>query len=173
MTQLLTLVSVLSLAGWALWIYREATSDARCVRVKIRLDREAPGAHLMWDVTNTADRPVTLTKLIVHGRHGANDTFPAGLPWTLAPHDSVLIPTDVDWALLSAKSIAVADDEGREHAVKHAELTTVQDHLRQLIDRRVDPASAGDWLFGAANLAFGVVILGLGFFMLMWVIATG
>lgn len=173
MTQLFTLVSVLSLAGWAWWIYREATSDVECVRVRVRLDHGAPGAHLIWDVTNAASRPVILTKLIVHGRHGANDTFPAGLPWTLGAHDSVLIPTDVDWALLSAKSIAVADDEGHEHAVKRAELTTVQDHLRHLIDRRVDDASARDWLFGAADLAFGAVILGLGFFMLMWVIATG
>ena len=45
--------------------------------------------------------------------------------------------------------------------------------IGQLIDRRVYTASARDFLTGAADLAFGVVILGLGFFMLMWVIATG
>jgi hypothetical protein len=49
----------------------------------------------------------------------------------------------------------------------------IQDQLRQLIDRRVFNTSARDFLTGAADLAFGVVILGLGFFMLMWVIATG
>ena len=33
-------------------------------------------------------------------------------------------------------------------------------------------SSAQDFLHGAADLTFGIVILGLGFFMLMWVIAT-
>jgi hypothetical protein len=44
---------------------------------------------------------------------------------------------------------------------------------RQLFERGVYKASAQDFLHGAADLTFGVVILGLGFFMLMWVIATG
>ncbi len=44
---------------------------------------------------------------------------------------------------------------------------------RQQFERRVYRASAQDFLHGAADLTFGVVILGLGFFMLMWVIATG
>jgi hypothetical protein len=34
-------------------------------------------------------------------------------------------------------------------------------------------ASAQDFLHGAADLTFGFLILGLGFFMLMWLIATG
>jgi hypothetical protein len=33
--------------------------------------------------------------------------------------------------------------------------------------------SAADWLSGTADLAFGAVILGLGLFMLLWMIATG
>jgi hypothetical protein len=44
---------------------------------------------------------------------------------------------------------------------------------RPPLERRVYRASARDFLSGAADLTFGVVILGLGFFMLMWVIATG
>src|SRR4030095_15695212 len=52
-------------------------------------------------------------------------------------------------------------------------LATIQEHLRELIDRRVYTPSAREFLFGATDLAFGVLILGLGFFMLMWVIATG
>ena len=40
-------------------------------------------------------------------------------------------------------------------------------------DRRTPQLSAQDFLHGATELAFGVVILGLAFFMLMWVIATG
>lgn len=53
------------------------------------------------------------------------------------------------------------------------QLVIVQEHLHALIDRRAYTMPARDWLFGATDLAFGVVILGLGFFMLMWVIATG
>lgn len=44
---------------------------------------------------------------------------------------------------------------------------------RRQFERRVYKASAQDFLHGAADLTFGFVILGLGFFMLMWVIATG
>jgi hypothetical protein len=39
--------------------------------------------------------------------------------------------------------------------------------------RPIYRASAHDFLHGSADLTFGVVILALGFFMLMWVIATG
>ncbi len=39
--------------------------------------------------------------------------------------------------------------------------------------RPVYKASAHDFLRGAADLTFGALILGLGFFMLMWMIATG
>jgi hypothetical protein len=41
------------------------------------------------------------------------------------------------------------------------------------LERHVDKASAHDFLVGAADLTFGMVILGLGFFLLLWVIATG
>jgi hypothetical protein len=44
---------------------------------------------------------------------------------------------------------------------------------RQLFGRVVYKASAQDFLHGAADLTFGFLILGLAFFMLMWVIATG
>ena len=39
--------------------------------------------------------------------------------------------------------------------------------------RPVYKAPANEFLRGAADLTFGALILGLGFFMLMWVIATG
>lgn len=173
MAQILTVLSSAVPLGWLLWQCRSHFWRVpKCVRVNIRLDRDAPGAHLIWDVSNSADHAVTLRQFIVHGRHGAVSAFPSGLPRILAPEDRVLIPTDVDWTLLAARSIAVVDDEGHEHGVARAELANVQEHLRQLIDRRVYTASARDWLFGATDLAFGVVILGLGFFMLMWMIAT-
>jgi hypothetical protein len=75
--------------------------------------------------------------------------------------------------VLSARSIAVADAAGHQYAASRGELASIQEHLRQHIDRRVYHTSAREFLFVSADLAFGVVILGLGFFMLMWVIATG
>jgi hypothetical protein len=60
------------------------------------------------------------------------------------------------------------------HAPTHRQLLAVQQRLRQAIDRRCAvPRSAHEFLSGAADLVFGVMILGLGVFMLMWVIATG
>jgi hypothetical protein len=175
MTQTITIVTLLALAGYPIWRYRyrKAQPNRKSIHVAIRLDREAPGAHLIWDITNVGSLPVTLTKLIVHGHRGAVDTVPLGLPHILKPEESTLLPTDVDWSLLAAKSVAVADDTGREYSASRRALANIQEHLRQLIDRRVHITSARDFLFGATDLAFGVVILGLGFFMLMWVIATG
>ncbi len=43
---------------------------------------------------------------------------------------------------------------------------------RAPFERRIYRAPANEFLRGAADLTFGVVILGLGFFMLMWMIAT-
>jgi len=172
MAQIFTIVT-LSLAAYAFWRYRSAVFSPDAVRVTIHLDREAPGAHLLWDITNVSDAPVTITKLIVHGGKGKNDTVPLGLPRVLSPQDSAVVPTDVDWSLLAARSVAVADSTGREHEAPRRELARIQEHLRELIDRRVYTPSAREFLFGVTDLAFGAVILGLGVFMLMWVIATG
>src|SRR5262249_55713840 len=173
MAQIFTIVTLVSLAAFAIWRYRTSGRPRDAVNVAIRLDREAPGAHLIWEITNVGATPVVLTKLIVHGGRGKNDTVPLGLPRLLNAQDSAVLPTDVDWSLLAAKSVAVADSTGREHEASRRELANIQEHLRQLIDRRVYTPSAREFLFGATDLAFGVVILGLGFFMLMWVIATG
>jgi hypothetical protein len=55
-----------------------------------------------------------------------------------------------------------AGSTGRGHAIE-----------RHQFERRVyHKASAQDFLRGATDLTFGMVIFGLGFFMLMWVIAT-
>jgi hypothetical protein len=143
------------------------------VRVSIQIDHGAPGSHLLWDIENTGPEPVTLTRLIVHGKRGAADTVPLGLPHVLEPADHLVLPTDVDWSLLSASSIAAADAEGNEYAAPRAQLEAVRAKLRESIDRRESSLSARDFLSGAADMAFGVVILGLGFFMLMWAIATG
>jgi hypothetical protein len=43
----------------------------------------------------------------------------------------------------------------------------------QEFERPIYKASAHEFLHGAADLTFGLLILGLAFFMLMWVIATG
>ena len=54
-----------------------------------------------------------------------------------------------------------AGSAGRDHSLEQRQF-----------ERRVYKASAQDFLHGAADLTFGMVIFGLGFFMLMWVIAT-
>lgn len=173
MTQILTLVSFLAAGAYLVWRYRPRLAPRRGLRIRLHLDRPAPGAHVMWDLVNAGPTPITLTKLIVHGRHGANDTVPLGLPRRLEPQDEVVLPTDVDWSLLAARSLAAADADDREYAAPRRELARIQDQLRGLIERRESTTSAREFLFGAADLAFGVMILGLGFFMLMWVIATG
>jgi hypothetical protein len=142
------------------------------VAVRLRLDRSTPGAHLMWEISNVGASPLTVTKLVIRTAKDV-DTVPLGLRQVLETQEHVLIPTDVDWTLLSAKSIAVGDADGVEHTVPGRQLSAIQQQLRMLIDRRDYNPSARDWLYGVTNLAFGVVILGLGFFMLMWVIATG
>ena len=143
------------------------------IKVAVRLDRAAPGAQLIWNVINTGTEPVALAKFIVRGRTSSVDIVSSLLPATLAPQDRIIVPTDVDWTLLAARSIAVADAHGREHCAARRQLAGIQEQLRELIDRRVHASSAQDFLAGAADLAFGVAILGLGVFMLMWTIATG
>jgi hypothetical protein len=173
MTQTWTIVSILAAAPVAWLLCARLRRDT--VAVRLRLDRSSPGAHLMWDIANVGDSPITVTKLVIRTGRSAKDTetIPLGLRPVLEAQEHVFIPTDVDWTLLSARSIAVGDADGREHDVPRHQLTVIQEQLRTFIDRRQSTASARDWLYGATNLAFGVVILGLGFFMLMWVIATG
>jgi len=173
MAQTLTVVAISALGLFLLWRFSDRIFEPDGLKVTIRLDRPEPGAHLIWDILNAGQKPVTLTKLIVHGRGRAADTVPLGLPRVLAPLDRITLPTDVDWSLLAARSIAAADSTGHEHHASKRQLVAIQDQLRRLIDRRVRVTSARDFITGAADLAFGVVILGLGFFMLMWVIATG
>jgi hypothetical protein len=55
---------------------------------------------------------------------------------------------------------------------QHAAGSTVPRRPDHDFERRVYKASAREFLHGAADLTVGIVILGLGFFMLMWVIAT-
>lgn len=143
------------------------------VRVAIHVDHAVPGSHLIWNIENASERPVTLTKLVVRGK-GAKET-PALLasPHVLAPHESLVLPTDVDWSLLSAESVAVVDADGKQHPAPHRQFVAVRDQLRATIDRRASRLTAGEFLFGAADMAFGVMILGLAFFMLMWAIANG
>lgn len=177
MVQPLTLISVFVAIGIAVWFVRRTWLRPDTVAVRLRLDRSGLGSHLMWDIANVGPAPLVVTKLIIHTRAGrdmvSGETVPLGLPHVLQSQDHVLLPTDVDWSLLSARSIAVGDADGREHIVPAAQLKAIQEQLGSLIERRVYTPSAKDWLYGATDMAFGVVILGLGFFMLMWVIATG
>jgi len=69
MTHTLTFISLAALGAYAMEVPR-LDLPPRPVRIMIELDRSAP--HLIWDIVNTGYQPVTLTKLIVHGRNGAN-----------------------------------------------------------------------------------------------------
>ncbi|HZT77197.1 MAG TPA: hypothetical protein VFA27_11100 [Vicinamibacterales bacterium] len=160
MSQLLTLLAAL---------FRPAR-----VRVTIRLDHSGVGAHLIWTIANGRAQTVTIAKLVFRGAHGSWATVTLDPPRTIAPQGELILPVDVDWNLLGALEIAAVDTHGRAHEPPHRQLVQVQERLRQAIDRRRSaPRSARAFLAGAADLAFGVMLLGLGFFMLMWVIATG
>jgi hypothetical protein len=179
MAQTLTFVSIFAVAiGVLCWLQtRSSTKDV--ARVSIRLDRAIPGAHLIWEIENTGTLPMTVSSFVIRprrigeGRGESIATVPLPEPETLAPGDRARLMMDVDWRLFGARTIAVCDAAGCEHVAPAAQLDTVQTQLHELVDRPASTASAPDWLRGAANLTFGVVILGLGFFMLMWVLATG
>ena len=143
------------------------------VRVGLRVDHGVPGSHLIWEVENTGTGPITLTRLVVKGARGAETTMVLERPHVLAPGDQFVMPTDVDWGMLSARSVAFVDVDGCEHAAPKHQFAQVRDQLRAGIERRSSTLSARDFLFGAAEMAFGIAILGLGFFMLMYAIATG
>jgi hypothetical protein len=171
MAQTVIFVS-LALAAGLVWRFRDAWR-ADPLQISIGLDRWTSGAHLIWEIVNNSPAPMTLTRLVVHGRRGAADSVPLGLPKVLEPADRIRLAIDVDWTVIAARSIAAVDSTGAEHPAPPRQLASVQKHLRETIDRRAAVRSARDFLFGAADLAFGVVILGLGVFMLMWMIATG
>lgn len=143
------------------------------VRVGLRVDHGVPGSHLIWDIENTGDAPVTLIKLVVRGGRGKETTMVLQRPHLLEPRDRFVLPTDVDWGLLSAESVAFVDSDGSEYRAPKQQFAEVRDQLRATIDRRSTSISARDFLFGIGEMAFGLAILGLGFFMLMWAIATG
>jgi hypothetical protein len=172
MAQVLTFIALVLGVAW-LWWRRESLFSRAKVRISIRLDRSAPGAHLIWDIVNAGDAPITITKLVMSGARNERSSVTLEHPRNMAPGEHLVFPIDVDWSLLAAQSLAAVDAGGHEHEPPARQLKAVQDQLRQMIDRRVSVRTAREFLFGAANLAFGVAILGLGFFMLMWVIATG
>src|SRR5262245_35372802 len=149
MVQFLTIASILGAVGFATWWYRDLLIHVLfhrgTIKVTIKLDREAPGAHIIWNVTNVGADPITITKLIIHGAKGVRD-LPLTTPKVLGPSEGLLLPTDVDWSVLSARSIAVVDGTGHEHEASRRELKLIQEHLRQHIDRRVTTGSATDFL---------------------------
>ena len=166
MAQLLTVTAICTLSGYLFWKYADRLFGSSGVQVSVRLDRPEPSGRLVWDILNTGDQAVTVTKLIVRGRGGAADLVPQGLPKVLGTQDRITLPTDVDWPLLAASSIAVADATGQEHRASRRQLTAVQDQLGRIIDRRCHATPSRDFLPGAVAVAM------LGFFMLIWAIAT-
>jgi hypothetical protein len=145
----------------------------RRLQISLGIDHGMPGSHLIWHIVNTSDREVIVTRLLVHGQRGSTETVTLGLPHVLAPRDEFVMPMDVDWTLLHARSAAVVDVDGREYKARRAQLAALRAQMRDAIDRWPASLSARDFLSGAADLAFGVAILGLGFFMLLYAIANG
>jgi len=80
MAQVLTLFSILAVAAYALWRYRDRLFDRSGIVITLRLDRAAPGAHLIWHIRHNGAQPITLTKLIIHGSQGETDMAARGLP---------------------------------------------------------------------------------------------
>jgi hypothetical protein len=173
MAQVLTLISVAALISYLVWRYSDRLRDLSGTHILLQLHRAAPGANLVWHIRNTSPQPISVTKLIIHGPQGVTDVAARGLPAELAPGSHVVAFTDVDWSLLTARQIAIVDTADHEHTASHRQLAAIQARLRLLIDRGASTTSAHDFITGAADFAVGVVILGLGFFMLMWIIATG
>jgi hypothetical protein len=144
------------------------------VRVSVRLDHTGVGAHLIWTITNGSATTITLRQLVFRGAHHTATAIPLDPPRVVAPQGQITLAVEVDWNLLAAHEAEVVDADDRSHAVARRQLEQVQTELRETIDRRRPaPRSAREFLHGAADLAFGAMILGLGFFMLMYVIATG
>jgi hypothetical protein len=143
------------------------------LELSVHLDHAFPGSHLIWNIDNAGDAPVIVTKLIVRGEKGNVDTVPLELSHVLAEGDRLVVPTDVDWSLLNARAVAVLDVDGREYRAPRGQLAAIRREIRASMARPATPLSASEFLFGAANLTFGVAILGLGVFMLLWIIATG
>ncbi len=164
-----------TLAAAGLFYLWKRHTNRPTVAVSIRLDRSAPGAHVLWSLANHGPMPLAFTKLCIypHGWHRPFDTIPFDRPKRLAADDELLLATDVDWNLLDARAMAIVDDTGHEYRVAANELVAIQDQLHAVMDRHPASASAREFLFGAGDMALGAMILALGFFMLMWVIATG
>src|SRR5262245_43761824 len=115
MAQIVTFVS-LAVVAWLMWRFKDTRFSKDPLRIAIGLDRWTSGAHLIWDIVNTAPTPVTLTRIVAHGRRGAADSVPLGLPKVLDPSDRIRLAIDVDWTVITARSIAVVDATGTEHA---------------------------------------------------------
>jgi hypothetical protein len=145
------------------------------ISVALRLDREAPGAHVLWDVVNDGDEPVTVTALVIKQatfERGNAQIIPVSSGQVLPAGGVLVLPTDADWALMSARSVAVRDARGKDHSAGRRQLRRIQERLRTRIVARTAPRAAAVWLAGAANFMLGAVILGLGAFMLLWMIGS-
>src|SRR5204863_30958 len=108
MAQTLTLLT-LAVAVGLVWRFKDTLLRRDPLHITIGLDRWSPGAHLIWDIVNTSAAPITLTRLVVHGRRGTADSVPLGLPKVLQPTDRIRLAIDVDWTVIAARSIAAVE----------------------------------------------------------------
>ena len=173
MTQTRTFRSVPGAIAGALANVRAALAPARRLRVTGRLDHQGPGAHVVWTVVNQGRAPRTLSQLVLQGPNDSATIIEIEPKLIVKSRDRVALATELDWNVLTARSISLIDSAGKRHPIRHRTLARVRSQLRQMLRGSPPAGSAHDWLYGTANLAFGVVILGLGLFMLLWVLYTG
>src|SRR5262245_32602213 len=103
MIQLLTQISILmaiALGVWVIVLAARTRGQQDTVAVRLRLDRSGLGSHLMWDIANVGTAPISVTKLVIGSRTGPN-VVPLAIAHVLEPQEHTLVPTDVDWGLLS------------------------------------------------------------------------
>jgi hypothetical protein len=139
MAQLLTLftLAVLALGCWLL--YRRFTRPCDLV-VSVRLAHvpRSTASHLIWTVANTTNAPVAVARLIVHETTGPGVVIATALPAAVPPQRALVFPSDVDWTVLTARSIGVIDEAGREHVLPRKAFSELKRQLHRLIDYRED-----------------------------------
>src|SRR6059036_1611276 len=109
MTQARTLRSVVNAVAGTLARVGSAIAPAGRLRVTGRLDHPGPGAHVVWTVANDGRGPLTLTQLVIHDRHGSTAAVDIEPGVAVRPHQRVTLATELDWSVLTARSIALVD----------------------------------------------------------------
>jgi hypothetical protein len=138
-----------------------------------RVNHQGAGAYVVWTIANNSRNPLSPINLHVRSRDRSIQTIAIVANGTVKPRSRITFASELDWSFLTADSIVVADAHGRHHRLRRRDLARLRRQLREMTHRPLNAGSAREWVHGTANLALGIALLGLGVFMLLWVIATG